>query len=214
MKINISEQTADLFNCISENIGMTPGQLVDQMALNWTSSDPQVIAQLTLDNNATHKIKNFEEAQIKIISEKLRIARDVLEEMSIKALRHRIDFMKQYEGKPEDLQLFVDVFAKKVCDVFEDVDLESAVLERLFDIDEDSDWKSILREEYSKNPVRTFGCFAYTVLERPNERYFDTKFEPKKNEKLDAIYDFIQKLGYELSDEEFSLKNGTYVPNH
>lgn len=157
------------------------------------------------------KIKTFEEARREMVAERLRVSRDVLEEMSMNAIRLRIDFMKRYVGRQNDLQIFVDVFAKEVCNNFDYIDLEGAVLERLFDIGEDSDWQSILREAYKENPVRTFGCFAYTVLEMPNERYYNNNLEVQKCEKLDAVYDFLQKLGYELSDEELSLKNGTHV---
>lgn len=157
------------------------------------------------------KIKTFEESRRELMAERLRVSRDVLEEMSMNALRLRIDFMKRYVGRQNDLQTFVDVFAKEVCNNFDCIDLEGAVLERLFDIGEDSDWQSILRAEYEENPVKTFGCFAYTVLEMPNERYYNNNLEVQKCEKLDAVYDFLQKLGYELSDEELSLKNGTHV---
>lgn len=210
MKINVSEQTADLFKRISDNIGMTPGQIVDQMALIWISSDLKEIAPPIFNPNAIHIIKNFKGFQSKTKTEKRR-ARDSLEKASINALIRRITFMKQYEGKSEDINLFVDVFAKKVCDVFEGVDLESAVLERLFDIEEDSDWQSILKEEYNSNPVRTFGRFAYTVLEKPNARYFNQEMVVEKNTALDVVYDFLQKLGYKLSDEELSLKDGTHI---
>lgn len=245
IKITVLEQTANLLNNTSESAGMTPGQIVDQMALNWASDNPKAVAQLILDDIATHSpnltsegfdiaietvlsvIEEYYENNDKVsfketienLSEKIRFhksankkrVRELLEEMSINALKRRIAFMKSYDGKQEDLQLFVDIFVKDVCNKLEGVDLEAAVLERLFDIEEDSDWKSILKEEYSKNPVKTFGCFAYTVLERPNERYFNTELEPVRNEKLDAVYDFLQKLGYELSDEEQKLICNTCI---
>ncbi len=157
------------------------------------------------------KIKTFEEARQELKAENLRASRDILEEMSRNALRLRIDFMKRYAGRQNDLQTFVDVFAKEVCNNFDCIDLEGAVLERLFDIGEDSDWQSILRAAYEENPAKTFGCFAYVILEVPTERYFNNNLEVQKCEKLDAVYDFLQKLGYELSDEELSLKNGTHV---
>lgn len=157
------------------------------------------------------KIKTFDEARQELKAEQNRVARDALEELSMNALRLRIEFMKNYSGRQNDLQIFVDVFAKEVCRCFNCVDLEGAVLDRLFDIEEDTDWEKVLRDAYEENPVRTFGCFAYTVLEMPNERYFNNNLEIQKCEKLDAVYDFLQKLGYELSDEELSLKNGTHI---
>lgn len=157
------------------------------------------------------KIKTFEELRRELMAERLRASRDILEEMSMNALRLRIDFMKRYVGRQNDLQTFVDVFAKEVCNNFDCIDLEGAVLKRLFDIGEDSDWQSILRDAYEENPVKTFGCFAYVILEMPNERYYNNNLEVEPSVHLDAVYDFLQKLGYELSDEELSLKNGTHV---
>lgn len=239
LQISVLKKTADLLNDSSENNGMTPGQIIDQMALNWTSNNPKIVAQLILDDIATHTPKltseGFDTAIETVLSvidefyensdkssfketienlyEKTRLhksankkrIRNQLEESSINALERRIAFMKSYEGKQEDLQLFVDVFANKICDIFEGVDLEVAVLERIYDIEEDSDYKSILKEAYRENPIKTFGCFAYAVLEKPNARYYSATLEPTENKDLDAVYDFLEKLGYRSSYEEKNL---------
>lgn len=53
--------------------------------------------------------------------------------------------------------------------------------------------------------------FAYACCEdSSNESYYDWYARHNANEKLDRIYDFLCKLGYEMSDEEKALQNGTH----
>lgn len=40
--------------------------------------------------------------------------------------------------------------------------------------------------------------------------YFDWRYEYSENRNLDKTYELLEKLGYELSEEEQSLKNGTH----
>ena len=58
--------------------------------------------------------------------------------------------------------------------------------------------------------MRTFCLFAYSMIELKGARYFNSRLEYKASCILDDVYEFLQKLGYELSDEELSLKNGTH----
>lgn len=157
------------------------------------------------------KIKTFQEARQEQRNERNRASKDILEEMSRNALKLRIEFMKRYAGRNNDLQLFINVFADNVCRNYDFISFEGVVLDSLFDVEEDSDTESVLRDAYIKNPLHTFGCFAYSVLEKPTSRYFNDDIEFVPCEELNKVYTFLEKLGYEISDEELSLKNGTHI---
>ena len=157
------------------------------------------------------RLKSFDEVRQELKEEQNRVSKDMLEELSRNALKLRIDFMKNYVGRQRDIQLFIDVFAKEVCSNFDCIDLEGGVLDRLFELVEESDCEAIMSEAYKNCPFHTFGCFAYAILENPNARYFNNDLVYKMSEALDNVYDFLQQLGYELSDEELSLKNGTHA---
>ena len=52
--------------------------------------------------------------------------------------------------------------------------------------------------------------FAYCLIEDKSERYFNWDCTHSENEDLDRVYDFLTSLGYELSDEEQAMRDGTH----
>lgn len=67
-------------------------------------------------------------------------------------------------------------------------------------------------EAISDYPERGLFAAAYCSYGDSREmgyyKYYDCKYA--KNEELDAIYDFLESIGYEMSDEECVLRNGTH----
>ena len=51
---------------------------------------------------------------------------------------------------------------------------------------------------------------AYLALDGENENYHRWDGVYCGNKKLDRVYDLLEVLGYEISDEELALKNGTH----
>lgn len=51
---------------------------------------------------------------------------------------------------------------------------------------------------------------VYCFLEDSGERYYNWNSEYEENENLDRLYDFLEVFGYEMSDEEKAMRDGTH----
>lgn len=64
-------------------------------------------------------------------------------------------------------------------------------------------------EEVRDTPELAMLFYIYTTLDNDGGYHnWDCKYYP--NDRLDKIYDLLEKLGYEMSDAEIALKNGTH----
>lgn len=72
-----------------------------------------------------------------------------------------------------------------------------------------------LRAAIASEASKVIPAMAYLYLENAgDEKYYQEQYNDfpkhKKNERLDALYDWLISLGYEMSDEETMLQNGTH----
>lgn len=69
-----------------------------------------------------------------------------------------------------------------------------------------------INSQSKKAPAKMLLKFAHAFSEDTKATgYFDSwRLTYRENEKLDKIYDFLCSLGYEMSDEEKSLRDGTH----
>ena len=95
---------------------------------------------------------------------------------------------------------------EKVCELY-GVDLDDDDSE---DIEEYIDPYGIAREKFAENPERALLVTAYTSIEWPSDTYHDWNGAFVKNQNLDAIYDILLKCGYQMSDDERALRDGTH----
>lgn len=69
----------------------------------------------------------------------------------------------------------------------------------------------LIETETKGKPCKCLLKYAYACCEdSSNKNYYDWYAKHSPNEKLDRIYDFLCSLGYELSDEEKALRDGTH----
>lgn len=69
-------------------------------------------------------------------------------------------------------------------------------------------------QKYLRQPERTMLAVAWATTEN-DEKYYEAQSWNKvikhaPNDTLDAIYDGLIALGYEMSDEERALRDGTH----
>ena len=86
-------------------------------------------------------------------------------------------------------------------------------LEWQFDEDENSYIEiTNVKEVVEKQPERMFWLMVYeNTGDSENQTYYDyLELKHKENAELNALYDFLIKLGYEMSDEEKQLRDGTH----
>ena len=76
--------------------------------------------------------------------------------------------------------------------------------------DENNEWCfEDISEQIRKEPERHLLLITYALME-PRNSLFDWRFEFCRSEKLEALYDFLEELGYQVSDEERALLDGTH----
>lgn len=66
-----------------------------------------------------------------------------------------------------------------------------------------------IKDAVTNLPERALLVLTYLTIENEGT-YFDWDNHYKSNEKLDNLYDFLENVGYEMSDAEIALKNGTH----
>lgn len=96
--------------------------------------------------------------------------------------------------------------------VDEDNILSLLNLDWQFDEDENSyiDYEDVC-ELVKKSPEKMLLLYVYANCgDCENNNYFDFDAEYSENAELSALYDMLIKLGYEMSDEEKQLRDGTH----
>jgi len=80
------------------------------------------------------------------------------------------------------------------------------------DLDEDDELSfETVSGLFATSPERILLITAYcNDADDRRLTYYDWDCRYEENEDLDAIYSFLEKLGYELSDEEQALRDGTH----
>lgn len=91
----------------------------------------------------------------------------------------------------------------------------------MLDIRMDDEQKKVDPEEYAavikESPEYALLVTAYATLSKDSDKYWDWQyngnvrcFVHKANDKLDLIYQMLTQLGYEMSDEEKEMQDGTH----
>lgn len=92
------------------------------------------------------------------------------------------------------------------------------------DIDDEtvySEIKTMLEPHLEEKPEYTLLACAYAYYDEDDNGYWDRKWRDgvyhyihEPNEELDRLYDLLVSLGYEMSDEEKALRDGTHELFH
>ena len=74
-----------------------------------------------------------------------------------------------------------------------------------------------IRSAAEKQPEKLIFCLCYSAIDGPTESYYDYHwrsggyvYEAGENDTLDRIYDALTALGYDLSDDEEAMRNGSH----
>lgn len=150
--------------------------------------------------------------------------KDALSEASDRAFQLRSDFIKDLSpakaAKHRDCimrlaaeQWFDDTSYNPDYDL-----LEFLVGREDVDLENDEGFDELLLELRKLEPEYALLCVSYAVAENTtSNRYFQRQWvdgawaiEYAPNDNLDNLYEFLANLGYEMSDEELALQNGTH----
>lgn len=101
---------------------------------------------------------------------------------------------------------------------------DTDILKEILGIEIDDDmefpeYKARILEPMTGGPERTLLAVAYAALDDDRCSYWDSRwnsnervyhYEHSANEELDALYKHLCTLGYEMSDEEKAMQDGTH----
>lgn len=136
-----------------------------------------------------------------------------LEDISRRAYGLREDFIKGLSNTKakKNIETVIEATLYANAEVYSSIDYEG--LADIMNIDvsdkEDIEWKDIVGHIW-KQPELYLLQATYYMIDGANEKYFDWRHTYKPNEDLDYLYNFLEKLGYKISEEEQAIKDGTH----
>jgi ParB family chromosome partitioning protein len=148
---------------------------------------------------------------------KLRERSAALDEISKRAYRLRYDFIREISNATakKNIGVVIEYSLRAMLDGYIDMELDEYIdflgIEVTEDNENDDDIDfSIVQEAVTAQPERHLLIAAYLMLESDRDHYYDWNNQYKDNEGLNTVYDFLEKLGYEMSDEERAMRDGTH----
>ena len=146
-----------------------------------------------------------------------------LKKLSADAYALRLDFIKNYSKAKKNLPLIIQFAGLAMCEVTDNVDFE--ILVNLLDIACDLENEGLDMEAYNialtERPEYTLLATAYASTDYEELAYYRKNWrlengqygyhlDYEANEQLDFLYHRLTDLGYEMSDEEKALRDGTH----
>ena len=146
-----------------------------------------------------------------------------LKKLSADAYALRLDFIKNYSKAKKNLPLIIQFAGLAMCEVTDNVDFE--ILVNLLDIACDLENEGLDMEAYNialtERPEYTLLATAYAAADYEGLAYYQKNYRMENgqygyhldydaNEQLDFLYYRLTDLGYEMSDDEKALRNGTH----
>ncbi|MCL2053513.1 MAG: ParB/RepB/Spo0J family partition protein [Oscillospiraceae bacterium] len=148
------------------------------------------------------------------------IRNDEFDELWNFAYRMRLQFAQSFRPKREQFYLIYDKAADFLLFYSNTCDFDNEVFGELFNIKTDDRNVNIVHQkirvqseiESTMNPATKSFRAIYCLLEQKYSTVTPDCYEDEKEElePLIELYEFMEKLGYEMSDEEKALLNGTH----
>lgn len=138
---------------------------------------------------------------------------NALDEITKRAFILRKEFVKGVSNTKakKSMEKIAEYCTKGMVQTYGGIDIEDMANLLGIELSEDEDIAlEELIQEISAQPERYMLLFAYCLIEDERERYYHWDCSHSENEDLDRVYDFLTSLGYELSDEEQAMRDGTH----
>ncbi len=151
-----------------------------------------------------------------VIDEKEQARREkraALDEISKRAYQLRSDFIRDLSNAKakKNMAVIIEYSLRVMLGDYYGKDYEDFTKFLGIEVDDEiEEWDfNVIAEQVTAQPERHFLIATYLSLDSENEHYYNWNNEYEDNEALDTVYDFLEKLGYEMSDEEKSMRDGT-----
>ena len=147
-----------------------------------------------------------------------------LTEATRRAYQLRHDFVAGYSGAKKHLPALLKAaghfcFAAEEGDASLDYEILGDLLGIDCDLENDSFPMNVYDEQMAARPEYTLLATLFASVNDERSGYWEQGWscekkasilESTENELLDSLYAFLQELGYEMSDEELALQDGTH----
>ena len=163
-------------------------------------------------------LKNEPDAEEKKkAEEELQKKRDVLEEISVRALRLRMEFVRKTKTTKKQITDLLEATVYTMWSLANPwYDIDEEILCELMNLngEKDHDEEEVFQALQKLPSEQAVFILNYCGLEDIRGRFFQrwgyTKLKHYKNEKLEDVYRFLEKFGYQISDEERAMMEGTH----
>ncbi|MCF8017811.1 MAG: ParB/RepB/Spo0J family partition protein [Vallitaleaceae bacterium] len=167
---------------------------------------------ITLYKERTNSVNNTP-----VVDEKeqaRRANRAALEEISKRAYQLRSDFAREISNTKakKNMGVIIEYSLRVMLGDYYNMDYQDFTEYLGIEVSEEvEEWDfNVVAEQVAAQPERHMFVATYLSLDSENEHYYDWNNRHDTNESLDTVYDFLEKLGYEMSDEEKSMRDGTH----
>ncbi|QNU66936.1 ParB/RepB/Spo0J family partition protein [Ruminiclostridium herbifermentans] len=140
-----------------------------------------------------------------------------LRELTHQAYNLRLSFAKQITNTKakKNIRTIVEYLLRKGTAEYFDFGIDLNSIKEYFNIEVDGDDEEELKyddiaDDIAKQPELSLFAMVYLSLESTQNRYYNWNGEYENDEDSNLVYDFLTKLGYEMSEEEKALRDGTH----
>lgn len=137
-----------------------------------------------------------------------------LNEIAERAFRLRFEFIKSVSGLKKKAPLIAELAVRSMLTSGWNNSFDGSLFQDLMDIeleDHENFPIDLLSQSFSSAPERVLLLAAYSYYgDGDGARFHDWSGGYQGNDKLDALYVLLEGLGYEMSDEERALRDGTH----
>lgn len=142
--------------------------------------------------------------------------RNALETISKQAYQLRRNFIKEMSNSAakNNLHVIIKYYFAPLVDGYYTLSLDRDdyidFIGGIPGISDKAAKKQLFSDHIADEPEFMLLISVYLKLDRKHECYFDWNGQYRNKEALNRTYEFLEKLGYEISEEELALKNGTH----
>lgn len=140
--------------------------------------------------------------------------RAALDEISNRVYQLRCEFIRNVSNTSakKNINTIIEYLLVEMLDRGSATEFEDFANFLGIEIDEDDDEQNLnnLKRIVSTQHERHLLISTYLMIDSAYEKYYDWTNQYKDNEHLNTVYDFLEKFGYQVSDEETSLRNGIH----
>lgn len=143
---------------------------------------------------------------------KLQERKDALNEIHKRAYQLRCEFIKDISNTKAKKNInVIAVNSIKAFLGYSNVDLEdiAALLDIEMDEEAELEFNDFI-EGISAQPERYLLAVTYLAMDSESDHYYNWNGQYETNEDLDDVYTFLEALGYDPSDEEKAMRDGTH----